>query len=396
MKHTMRCRRGSVIVLSLGVVIVVATLGATMMVRGLNEHQLGQRYAAREKALSLAEAALDQASFNLRTPTDPADDVLSGALPTGTFQIESPVTQLTPVRWRVTTQGTSGQEQRRAEGVFDLTPQSVFQYALFANQQLTVSGNGITDSYDSVLGPYNDDPNAPGYNANHNGDVGTNSLAAGGVTVGGSIFVDGQVIVGAGATDPLSVVSGYNPAFITGGTSPPTDTQDVVSLPSLFPMPAVTVPQGLTCNDFTVGGQTTVTLPPGVYCYRNLSIQGGGTLTTTGLGTVTIYLTGSLSAKGNSTVGYVTNPSQMLFLMSSGSQATLEEGTITGDTNFFGALCGPQATIDIKGNATVFGSIVANQVNLTGSAVIHYDENLSRVTTVPNVYRRTLISWREL
>lgn len=387
-------RRGSVIVLSLGVVIVVATLGASMMVRSLNEHQLGQRYAVREEALYLAEAALDQASFNLRTPTDPLDDVLTGTLPTGTFQIESPVTQLGPTLWQVTTRGTSGPDQRRVEGVFQLTPQSVFQFALFGSQQVNVSGNAITDSYDSSLGPYNNDPNSPGYNAAHNGDVGTNGTNTGGVTVGGSIFVDGQMAVGPGVADPVSVVSGYDPAFITGGTSPPSDTQDVVAQSSTFPMPPVAPPLGMACSDFTVTGNTTVTLDTDV-CYSSLTIQGGGVLTTNGVA-VKVYLTGALIARGNSTVGYAPDPSKMLFLMSSSGQATLEEGTITGSTSFYGALYGPQATINIQGNAEVFGSIIANQVNLTGSAVIHYDERLSDVTTMPNVYRRTLISWREL
>ena len=394
--RTLKRRRGSVMMISLGVIVVVTTLGASLMVRSLGEHGLGQRHAARERAFELAEAALDQASFNLRTPLDAADDVLTATLPTGTLQVDAPVTQLGPNLWQVTTRGTSGQEQRRIEAVFQLIPQSVFQFALFGDQQVNVSGSAITDSYNSSLGPYNGDPNAPGYNASHNGDVGTNGTAAGGVTVGGSIFVDGQVAVGAGVADPLSVVSGYNPAFITGGTSPPTDTQDVVAQSSTFPMPSVTIPAGLTCSDFTVTGDTTVTLPPGDYCYRNLTIQGGGTLTTGGAGGVRVYLTGELVARGNSTVGYAADPSQMQFLMSSSGSAEIEEGTITGSTSFYGGLYGPNSTINITGNAEVFGSIVARQVNVSGSAVIHYDERLSASTVVPNVYQRALISWREL
>ena len=392
----LRRRRGSVMMISLGVIMVVTTLGATMMMRSLGEHGLGQRYAARERAFELAEAAVDQASFNLRTACDASDDLLTATLPTGSFQVNAPMTQFGPTLWLVTVQGTAAQEQRRIEAVFQLVPQSVFQFALFGHQQVYISGSAITNSYDSSLGPYNDDPDAPGYNANHNGDVGTNTAIPGGVVVSGSIFVDGQVAVGPSVADPVSVVSGYDPAFITGGTSPPSDTQDVVSQTSTFPMPAVTIPAGLTCSDFTVTGNTTVTLPPGDYCYHDLTIQGGGTLTTTGGAGVRVYLTGELTARGNSSVGYAPDPSKMQFLMRAGGTAEIEEGTITGSTTFYGGLYGPSSTINITGNAEVFGSIVAQRVNVSGSAVIHYDEHLNSSETVPNIYQRSLLSWREL
>ena len=388
-------RHGSVMMISLGVIVVAATLGASIMMRSLGERDLGQRYATRERAFELAEAALDRASFNLRTPQDATDDILTATLPTGTYQVDAPLTQLGPTLWRVTTSGTSGQEQRRIEAVFQLVPVSVFQFALFGDQQVDVSGSAITNSYDSSIGPYDDNASSPGHNANHHGDIGTNGVTAGGVTVGGSIFVDGQVAVGAGVANPLSVVSGYNPAFITGGTSPPSDTQDVIAQGSAFPMPPVTVPANLPCSNFTVTGNTVITLPPGDYCYHDLTIQGGGTLTTSGAG-VRVYLTGALIARGNSTVGYAADPMKMQFLMSSGGSAAIEEGTITGSTLFYGGLYGPSSTINITGNAEVFGSIIARQVNVSGSAVIHYDEHLSTSTVVPNVYQRALVSWREL
>jgi len=109
-----------------------------------------------------------------------------------------------------------------------------------------------------------------------------------------------------------------------------------------------------------------------------------------------VYLTGALIAKGNSSVGYPADPSKMQFLMSSSGSAEIEEGTLTGSTVFSGALYGPNSTINITGHAEVFGSIIARQVNISGSAVVHYDERLSTSTTVPNIYQRALISWREL
>lgn len=415
-----RNQRGAVMVLSLGLMAFVATLGAAFLIRSLNEDQLGQREATRQSAFYLAEAGIDRASLNLRTPTDATDDILNAALPTGAYQITAQAA-LDATHYQVTARGTSGTTLRTIEAVYLLTPQSVFQYALFGDRKVEVEGNATSDSYNSSLGPYQDDPNQPGYNKGQNGDIGTNATAATettGVKVDGSIFVDGQVIVGPGVANPTSVVSGYNPLFITGGTTPPSDNQDVISPPAAFPMPPVTLNgQAFTtnpftavlgdgdgdCADATVTGNTTTTLSPtgglngtGQYCYRNLTIQGGGTLTSTGTGTVNVYLTGTLIARGNSTVGYAPNPGRMLFQMTAGSQATLEEGTITGSTAFYGGLYGPLATIKISGNAEVYGSIIAKDVKLEGSAELHYDESLQNNTTIGNLYKRTLVSWRDL
>lgn len=379
------------IVAVLAVVAFLLIAAISLLMRGVWQTNAGIRTIDSSSAFQLAEAAVDQAARNLRT-ADAADDVLAGTLATGTFAIEAQ-TPIAATRYQVIGRGTSQQLSRRLEAVFELTPQSAFQFAVFGSQQVNVSGHAIVDSYDSRLGLYNNSP-GPGHNAGHDGDVGTNATTAGGIAVSGSIFVDGQLAVGAGVADPASVVTGYNPAFITGGTSPPSNTQDVVAQDTVFPMSAVTPPLGMPCPDFTATGNQTTTLAPGTYCYRNLTIQGHATLTASGK--VTIYLTGSLSAKGNSTIGIQDDPTKMLFLMGSSSEATLEEGTITGSNIFYGAVYGPQSTINITGNAEVFGSIIARTVNVTGSASLHDDVALSETDDVINRFTVARRAWREL
>lgn len=426
-------RRGVVMGFSLGLVTVLATLSVALLTRSLNDNLLGHRSADRLAAFHLAEGGLDRASINLRTPTDATDDVLTQTLSTGSYTIES-TPQLSATTWQATVRGNTLTEQRRLEAVYRLTPQSVFEYAMFGNQGVSVSGNAITDSYSSTLGPYNDDenndgidddsgdddeddPNVTDFNFGHNGDVGTNATNTGGVTVGGSIFVDGQVAVGPGVSDPESVVAGYDPAFITGGTDPPSDTQDVVAQTQTFPMPPVTL-NGAPfttnpfiavlgdgdgdCADLTVSSNDTTTLPPtgglngtGQYCYSNLTVQGGGDLTSDGSGMVKVYLTGQLTAQGNSTIGVTNDPTQMLFLITSTGGAVLEQN-IQGNNTFYGAIYGPGATVTIQGNAEIFGSVIANQVNVQGNASIHYDEALTTITEISNTYQRTLVSWRDL
>ena len=393
----MRNQRGMIFLMSLGVIVIFTVTGATMLMRSLSEARLSERSRNQIVALHIADAGVDQSIRNLRTPSDTTDDLTTGTFSTGSFTIESQ-TLIAANTWRAISRGASDQDPgypRRIESVMKIVPQSVFQFALFGDQQVNVSGNALTDSYNSAAGPYDED------NPNHNGDVGTNATGSGGVSVGGSIFVDGQVAIGPGVTDPVSVVTGYDPAFITGGTDPPSDTQDVVGQSATFPMPPVIVPGGLACSDLNVGSNVTPTLSPtggqngdGVYCYRDLTLQGGGTLTASGK--VTVYITGLYTAKGNSLTGVPANPAWMLVKMAPTSDATIEQGTMTGSTGFYGAMYAPDSTINITGNAEVYGSIIAERINVTGSAVIHYDESLSTNTDIANTYKASVVSWREL
>ena len=112
-------QRGTAVILSVSVIVVLTTLGSTMLMRSLHEDQLGRRSAGRQQAFALAEAGLDQSLLNLRTPTIPADDKCTpGAIPnpcpllTGSFTIDAPQ-DLGGNQWRVVTHGTSGSETTR-------------------------------------------------------------------------------------------------------------------------------------------------------------------------------------------------------------------------------------------------------------------------------------------
>lgn len=373
-------QRGEVVAAAVGLVAFLTTLGTAMLLRSVQESRVSHRSLVRQEAFHLAEAGIDRAALNLRTPSA-SDDLNSGILLTGTWTIDPP-TSIGSLLYRVTAHGTSEQEQRNIEAVLQLTSQSVFQFAVFGDQTLNVSGNARTDSYDSRTGPYVE------ATAGAHGNVGTNATTAGGVTVGGSIFINGQVAVGPNVSDPTSVVTGYDPAFITGNPK-------VVSQATSFPMPSVTIPEG--CQQTLpplVGNVRTFSSSAGTYCPTgDLTVNGGEVLTADG--PVKIYLSGQLDISGNATVGVATNPTAIKFLLTSTGGATVE-GTITGSTLFYGALYGPNATINLSGNTEVFGSIIARTVNVSGNAELHYDEAMTTLTDISNLYQTRLLSWQEL
>lgn len=381
-------RRGMIMIVTLGALIFVSTVGTTLLMRSLNEAQISRRSAAQQSAFYLADGAIDQAARNLATPTDTSDDTSSLTMETGSFTIDS-TSSIGTNLYKVTAHGTSNSgDQRDVEAVFQLTGQSVFQFALFGSQSVNISGNAITDSYDSSDGLYDEDA------AGHNGDVGTNSTTAGGVTVDGSIFIDGQVAVGPSVSDPTSMVAGYDSDFITGGTSPPSDTQDVVAQSQTFPTPDVTIPDGCTTTLPAKVGVTRTFQSGVTYCPAgDLVVSGGDIFTATG--PVKIYLAGNMTVEGNASIGVEAQPTWMQFLVSSTGSASLQD-TIVGSTEFYGTLYAPKATINISGDAEIYGSIVAKTVNITGNAEIHYDEASTTLTDVSNLYTSALIAWRDL
>jgi hypothetical protein len=331
------------------------------------------------RALSLGEASLDETIPKLRVGD--FSDLNPVLLDGGSYWAEV-IAEGGPLEYRVTGHGMAESAQRNIESIMHLTKTSIFQFALFGNSQLTIGGDVITDSYNSNEGAY--DPFNPG----EEGDIGTNATAYGGITIPGGIIVNGSVVSGPDV-DPASVVDA-NCGSLTITGDPPD-----FPLPSTMPMPAVELPLGfpVPCPNVTINGGTPLTLPPGEHCFHNMQINGGGVLTSSG--PVTVYVTGELYVAGNTTVGVPSAPDNFLMLLTSSRPATLNSG-LTGSSAFYGGLYGPNATIEIGGTATIFGSVVAQHIEVPGNAVIHYDEAMGELEGPLGFYKVRVLTWREL
>jgi hypothetical protein len=372
--------RGSILILAVIIIGFLVTWSSTGLRQSTVEHIAAERDSSNYRAIHLAEAGLDQVIDNLRT-IEAADDVFGDTLSNGTFVVEQPLEEISPLVYRATIHGAFDDAQRSIEAVLQVTPLSLFRYAAFGDEGVTLDGNPYVDSYDSRSGEYDEVTNANG-----NGDVGTNDTSPGAITMDGSnVYVDGQLSVGPNVTDPETIVTGFDADKISG--DPP-----VISQPE-FPLPAVQIPEGVTCNPLSLTGAVVFTLPsPGTYCFSDLAVQGGAVLTATG--PVTVYLTESLSFEGNSTIGVVNDPTKFLFLMASGTEVEIV-GSIEGNAEFYGAMYGPDAAFSIAGNAEIYGSVIGNEVTLAGNAELHYDEALADVDILSNEGVVDVLSWRE-
>jgi len=369
---------GLVMVGSLGIVVFLTILGSAFLLRGIHEHQYSQQSRSRQRALFYAEASVDSVIGRLRSGN--TENLAEAGLAEGQYWAEVDATGT--LTYLITGHGRQTGQLRELEALVRLSPQSVFQFALFGHQSILVAGSAITDSYNSALGSY--DAQTPG----DDGDVGTNSTADGGVTIDGSIAINGQVAVGAQAQDPESVVQ------VNGGSAIITADPPIVPMTQSMSLPAVSVPAGLTCTELKIAGQTTTTLSSavGAYCFTDVKLSGGATLTADG--PVKVYVTGEFSASGNTLIGVPENPPSMLFLMASNQQVTIESN-LTGTTRFYGGFYAPTATIDISGDAEVFGSVIAKNVEVSGHAKVHYDEALGALIEPVGLYQVAVLSWRE-
>lgn len=373
-------QRGSLIVWSVLMTAIFSSWVSAGLQRSLMEHRAALLDVRSAQGIHLAEAGLDQTIHNLQT-IEAADDIFAAVLPSGTFTIEEPLTVLDVLVYEARIHGTAGNIQRSINAVLRVTPLSLFRFAMFGDEQMTVGGSIRVDSYDSRDGAYD-----AVTNSGSNGNIGTNATEDGAIDLNGnSFFIDGQLSVGPDVADPASIVNGLNESLISA--DPP-----VISSPE-FPLPTVQIPEGVVCEDLTLTGSVVWTLPsPGTYCFANLHVKGGATLTSTG--PVTIYLTESLNFEGDSTIGVVNDPTQFLILMETGSSVDIS-GSIEGEAELYAALYGPDANISIAGDSIIYGAVIGNTVSMSGDARLHYDEALADMTKLSNEGEVEILSWRE-
>ncbi len=259
--------------------------------------------------------------------------------------------------------------------------QRFFSYAIFGQDRVTI-GNGTVqvkaDSYNSNYGGYG------GTNIRANADVGTNSTAAGAVTILPQGEVHGDVTVGAGATSVSTVVS--NRGMITGTTS-------AASSPVLLPSIRTIPPGAVQLGDVNLSGTQTLTLAPGVYHMTDLDMAGSAQITCTGK--VTIYLdcstdqaTPDIRIGGNGIVNTSMLPSNLVIYC----MDDVPYIALSGASAFYGGIYAPRADIYLNSGA-VHGAMVGKTVTMNGATSnVHYDEALYD----PANPRAVLCSWREL
>jgi hypothetical protein len=257
----------------------------------------------------------------------------------------------------------------------------LFTYSAFGTTGVNLSNLALTDSYNSQNGAYG------GSNVGSDGDVGTNSTAAGAVTLGNNATVNGDAVIGTQGDPATGIVTGHG-ATITGAQTADTDNKD---------MPSVPAPTGLAnCGNLSVAGTQTISASGQ---YNNITVANNAILNISV--DCTLYITGTFTMSNNSQLR-ITNGARVRIyfggnwslnnncqinnlsqdptnLIMYGTDTFTGSQTFSNNTATYAAMYFPNADITIYNNGAIYGSVIAKSVQLANNADIHFDEALLTV-----------------
>lgn len=308
-----------------------------------------------------------------------------------------------------------------------LTRTSKFANGLVAKDSILFRGNNPTvDSWnsdplnDGTYDPY--DSTAGTGNRNDNGTVGSISVVADAVLVKQA---DVWGYVSTNGDDPTDSV-GKN-GSILGEDSPKgakVDTNrvsttfsasfDAVSMPdtsSLTTIGSVTAPTTLgtagspttiLCTDISLSGNSQIVEFVGDVTLIISAAEGDDAISIAGSGSgfrvaagasLIIYTAGDIDLTGQGITNTDGAPKNVQIYGTSTSTTVDQDIKIAGGGSFSGVIYAPNGSVTINGDGSVWGSVVAEDITLTGNANFHYDESLGNLNG-GNPFR--VSGWTEL
>lgn len=401
-----RRKRGFVYAFSLLIIFFLTIAGTSLLIRSAAELDLGERFGNLTTAFHLADAAADQAINNLRSNN--TQNILSTTMPGGTFWAE--LSDLGGGKYTISTHGLSNGLQRNLEVVVSVTAPETYPYAIFSKTTVALDSNATIDSYDSRNGSYG------GSNKYTNGDVGTNSTGSSIVALDSNAKVKGDVYIGPGGNVNTDVTLASN-AEITGSKYV-LAAQEVLT-PKTFPGSG-----GST--SLSLGGNTVLTLGAGTYAYTSVTLDSNAKVKVTGDATfyidntfqllsnsqfitdcgtckLTIYVKGGsdpnatvVGLDSNTKLSAGDNPTRLRLYVTGAGGSAAGKLDLDSNTGMYAAVHAPLSTIHMDSNATIYGAVVGNSIDMDSNGAVHYDEALASGTGSGGTYAVQVLSWRDL
>jgi hypothetical protein len=374
---THRSERGSIFLLALLILIVIFTLGVSLIERAQTAVDRASARNRSERAFHLAEAGIEKALWSLNQPMGWLTYEGESQMPLQGSTVDVTVAPPASARGVFTDSVVilstsllpSAQVDRSHSSAIRVIVHKdprYFAYAVFGDQEVTV-GNGtvqlIADSYTSDDGDYG------GTNVLGGADIATNSTAAGAITIRPQGEVYGNVSVGAGVAVPETAVD--NMGLITG---------EITSLdaPSSLPSVSVLPSSGMTeLGDVWLDAAQELVLEAGVYHMTDLDIFGSAQIICNGKVTIYIDQTADVATPDVRIGGSgIVNTSQIPANLTMFFCEDVVSIDISGNAAIYAGIYAPNADIRLN-SGEVFGSVVGKSVDLKGAtAHIHYDEAL--------------------
>lgn len=343
----------------------------------IHSHERSQNLV---KAFHLAEAGIDHALRELEKDISYQGDGYT-ALGRGGYEVlvTAPNPSVPTVR-RIDATGhtpsndsaTASYARREITAYVNWGGEIPLRYGAFGCSDIRLSGSATIDSFNSAAAPYS--PAAPGTQ----GDIGTNAVGGGAVSLTGGATVKGNATVGPGG-DPAQVIDLTDQAVITG-------TQGAAA--EATPCSGVQAPTGMASQGaIHLSGKEQLVLGGGVYLFDSISITAQAGLTLTG--SATIYVQGDVKIAGNgvSTLGNLPKNTVIKVVGS-------HEVDVSGTKDFYGAVYAPESKVKVSGVPEFFGAVFASSYEQSGTSQLHYDEDLKNIG-VESLAGFEILSWQE-
>jgi len=407
--------QGTVLIFSVLVLTILVLLAAPFLFQLSNEHRLTDKSYKSMAALSLAEAGVERAIWELNHGnilTWSGDGSLR-TLNISSFQtsdgnvigdidirIENPLGANPVIEATGRVPFTGSLEVTRTNRVeLEMKGFTPFDYAVFGMEGIQTNVDTDTNSYDSRLGEYDVDGNRDSY-----GNIGTNSINNAGISLNDDSEIRGYAHSGP-SSDPTDVI-------VLDATS--VITRQKLSLSNQKELPSIIPPGNLPYRGwhFLTDGASGTINQSGKYSSFILL----NNATTTIEADITIYVTGEFLMRNNATLiidpdakvkiylgdgfeisqgslleNQTEDPTKLLILGTDSFNGTMYWGS---SCDFYGAIYAPRANIEYAAPYfDVFGSLVAKKLISNAHYDIHHDKALSDVKLTGRSF--AVKSWQE-
>jgi Tfp pilus assembly protein PilX len=392
--------KGFVLAVGLIVMMVLLLLAVPFLYQLSFENRLTTKSYKSTAALSLAEAGVERAIWELNygdITTWDGDSSLrtmtisSFQTPDGNVigDIEIRVEDLDGDNPVVSSSGRvvlveSHVVYKTARVVLEEEKYKPWTNGIFGDEELDFSSNSYVDSYDSRDGAYG------GSNMGSEGHVGTNGTDYGCIDLASNAKIYGNAVSGP-ESNPEDVIITRGNAEIFG---------EMDSLSDENEMPSVPLPEALLYNgDYSLGGNDSDTIDEsGVFTSFRLDSNCTVTITAD----VTLFITGEFSMRSNSQLEIADGVKVIIYLGGSFEQNSntqinnlsedptklliLGTDTFNGEmewnsnSQFLGSVYVPKADVHFNSNADFYGSISAKSFDCDSNSKIHYDLALAALT----------------
>jgi len=417
--------KGFVLPVGLMFLAIIAILGTTAVIITTTDLKIGTNYKSSVQAFYDADAGVQYVLKKLAIDLDDSDSEtvdltastisLNYSTPSGfSFTVPTELTSLGSDQYSFQVTGRAPNNPEAVaviEVVFSAEQKSIFDYGLFTNGLLDLKSDAHVYSYDSRDTPDPDPATFPGASTGE-ADIGSNTE----ISTKMATYIDGNLGLGADSSDPPvdAIWTDTGIPIVTGTTGnaghvdpDPLGANDSSSeLYNKF-IDIITTNDNGTAGDgsplegaiaIDLSNGETLTLTTGDYYITNIILKNGSTLEIDATsGPVNIYLNGILDAedgelesKNGSSLNNLSQPSDFSIFSNSSQDIIFKHSSA-----FKGMVYAPNAHVEMKNTAGVYGLIWGNTATIHNSGEFYFDEAIKDKYPSPNNYTITVLSWKD-